>query len=232
MRAEANHRSISSVPSDVAWLQLLFLGCRKAQEMQGSHPAPVRVTANLDARATCLDIWNNLTCGQQPMEICVSVHYTPGQLRNAVEIPQQTYRHWKKALAPLRRERSHSPCFTAGDLVAVAVIRVLSVEMAIRVGSLTPIAHALFELCNSAPWPALERGKLLIDFSNKQVQFHPELASALSGGPLAIVPLRPIVTTLRNRLLAADEPNSQEMLRFPPTASPSTVAVNQERGQP
>ena len=161
----------------------------------------------------------------------MSVHYTPGQLRSAVGIPPETYRHWKKALAPLRRDRGHSPCFTAGDLVAVAVVRVLSVDMAVRVGSLTQIAETLFKLCNSAPWPILERGKLLFDFSNAQVQFHPELAGTLSEGPLAIVPLRSIIAHLRDRLLAAGELDTQEMLRFPPTAVPSPAAANQGGGQ-
>lgn len=159
------------------------------------------------------------------------VNYTPGQLRSAIGIPQQTYRHWKKALAPLRRDRGHSPCFTAGDLVAVAVIRALSMDMAMRVGSLAPVAEMLFESCNSAPWPTLERGKFLFDIPNAQVQFHLELAEAHYEGPMAIVPLRPIITHLRDRLLAAGTDDTQETLRFPPTALVSTGAASQRRGQ-
>ncbi len=162
----------------------------------------------------------------------MSVHYTPGQLRSAVGIPPETYRHWKKVLGPLRRDRGHSPCFTAGDLVSVAVVRVLSVDMAVRVGSLTPIAEALFELCNSAPWPTLERGKLLFNLSNSRVRFRPELAGTHSERPLAIVPLRPIIAHLRDRLLAAGGADTQEMLRFPPTAVSSTAAANRQGGQP
>lgn len=155
------------------------------------------------------------------MPVC----YTPGQLRSAVGIPAETYRHWKKALSPLRRDRGHSPCFTAGDLLATAVVRVLSMEMAVRVGSLAQFAAPLFELCNSAPWPILERGKVLFDFSNAQVQFRPELAGTLGENLMAIVPLRPIVAQLRDRLLTAGEPDIQGMLHFPPTAVSSTAAI-------
>lgn len=162
----------------------------------------------------------------------MSVHYTPGQLRSAVGIPPETYRHWKKALAPLRRDRGHSPCFTAGDLVAVAVVRVLSVDMAMRVGSLKQIAETLFELCNSTPWPILERGKLLFDFSSAQIQFRPELAGDFSERPMAIVPLRLIIAHLRDHLLAVGELDTQGMLRFPPTAVLSTIAANPRGGQP
>ena len=161
----------------------------------------------------------------------MSVRYTPSQLRRAVGIPPETYRHWKKALAPLRRDCGHSPCFTAGDLVAVAVIRVLSVDMAMRVGSLTQIAETIFELCNSASWPILERGKLLFDFSNSQVQFHLELAGTLGEGPLAIVPLQSIVAHLRNGLLAAGESNTQKPHRFPPSEVLTPAAANQGGSQ-
>ena len=48
----------------------------------------------------------------------MTVRYTPGQLRDAVAMPPETYRHWKKVLAPLRRNNTRqSPCFTAGGLV-------------------------------------------------------------------------------------------------------------------
>ncbi len=93
----------------------------------------------------------------------MTVLYTPGQLRSAILIAPETYRHWKKALAPLRRGRGHSPCFSSGDLVAVSVVQALATNMAIRVGALAPIAETLFTLCNLSPWPALERAKLVID---------------------------------------------------------------------
>src|SRR3546814_4219968 len=79
----------------------------------------------------------------------MTVHYTPGQLRSAMAIPQETYRHWRKALAPLRRGTGHSPCFTAGDLLAVAIVRALTGDFAIRVGAISAVAEALFEACNA-----------------------------------------------------------------------------------
>lgn len=162
----------------------------------------------------------------------MSVQYTPGQLRSAASIAPETYRHWKKALAPLRRDCGHSPCFTSGDLVAVAVVRTLSFDLGIRVGALSGVAQALFDLCNASPWAVLERGKLVFDFPNGGVHFQPELANALGEGTLVVVPLRVIVEELRNQLLAVSEADAQHMLRFPPTGlqmRPQRTAV---RGQP
>lgn len=157
--------------------------------------------------------------------------FTPGQLRSAASIAPETYRHWKKALAPLRRDRGHSPCFTSGDLVAVAVVRTLCSDLGIRIGTLGDIAELLFGLCNESPWPVLERGKLILDIPNGDVHFQPELANATGEGTTVIVPLRPIVEGLRDRLLAVRQPDEQQALRFPPTALPSAPPATTMRGR-
>jgi len=146
----------------------------------------------------------------------VTVLYTPGQLRSAISIAPETYRHWKKALAPLRRGRGHSPCFSSGDLVAVSVIRVLATDMAVRVGALAPIAETLFELCNLSPWPALERAKLVINLAGAQLQLRSELAEVVSDQPLITIPLSPMIARLREQLLAASDSSEQASLFFPP----------------
>lgn len=155
----------------------------------------------------------------------MTVLYTPGQLRSAVSITPETYRHWKKALGPLRRGRGHSPCFSSGDLVAVAVIRSLAVDIGVRVGVLTPVAEPLFELCNLSPWPVLERTKLIIDLPGAVLQLRPELAETVSDRPSITIPLGPVVAGLREQLLAASGVHEQPLLRFPPIpVGASTVA--------
>lgn len=161
----------------------------------------------------------------------MTVQFTPGQLRSVASITPETYRHWKKAIAPLRRDRGHSPCFTSGDLIAVAVVRTLCLDLGIRVSALAPITNALFDVCNASPWAVLERGKLIFDIPHGQLQFQPELANTPGEGALVIVPLRPIVTQLRDQLLAINESDDQQTLRFPPTplVSPPTPAAMRGR---
>lgn len=155
----------------------------------------------------------------------MSVLYTPGQLRSAISIAPETYRHWKKALGPLRRGRGHSPCFSSGDLLAVAVVRSLAVDVAVRVGALTPIAEPLFDLCNQSPWPVLERNKLIIDLSEAHLQLRPELAEVTTDRPTIMIPLWPIVARLREQLLAAVDVEDQASLRFPPIPVSAAVAT-------
>jgi len=161
----------------------------------------------------------------------MTVQFTPGQLRAVASIAPETYRHWKKALPPLRRDRGHSPCFTSGDLLAVAVVRVLCVDLAIRVSALAALADALFERCNASPWAVLERGKLVFDIRHAQLQFQAEHANTSGESAIVAIPLRPIVALLRDQLLAGSESASQQELRFPPTplVTPSTPTAARSR---
>lgn len=153
----------------------------------------------------------------------VSLLYTPGQLRDATTLPIETYRHWKKALAPLRRDRGHSPSFSPGDLVAVSVIRMLTDDLGIRVGALGPVAEALFALCNQSPWPVLERSSLMIELATAGVWLRSDHTERLPIVPLIIVPLADIVEKLREAMLATGGSNGQGTLRFPPTPMAATA---------
>ena len=115
-------------------------------------------------------------------------------------------------------------------MVAASVIRALATDLSVRVGALTPIATALFELCNISPWPVLERAKVVINLQEAGVRLAAELAESHSDQPLIIIPLRAIVAHLRARLLAATDYVEQPSLLFPPT--PIASAATAQRGRP
>ena len=119
------------------------------------------------------------------------------------------------------RGAGRRPCYTAGDLLAVAIVRGLTADFGIRVGAISAVAETLFVTCNTTPWPNLERGKLIVDLATGCLQLLQETDSVDCERPTLIVPLRPMVEHLREVLLTKDNLDSQEPLRFPPTALPS-----------
>lgn len=162
----------------------------------------------------------------------MGLQYTPGQLRNAAAITPETYRHWKKLLAPLRRQKGHSPCFSVGDIVSVTVVRVLAIDFGIRVSVLSPLSEDIFALCNSTPWPTLERGRLVLDIPGATVRFRLEVGDILADGPAIIVPFRPLIARLREQIFAASEPERQTTLRFPPPPLAPTDEGHAARTRP
>ncbi|WP_298360571.1 hypothetical protein [uncultured Litoreibacter sp.] len=146
----------------------------------------------------------------------MTILYTPGQLRGAISLSPETYRHWKKALGPLQCARGHSPCFKPGDLVALSIVKALTQELGIRVKALAPIAGALFDLCNESPWPVLERAKVVIDLPGENLQLLGERSDFMSDSPVITVSLAPVIAHLREQLLTATDEDEQKSLRFPP----------------
>jgi len=148
--------------------------------------------------------------------------FTPGQVQETLQLSPAAFRHWKTALPPLCGRNGYSPCFTLGDLLALAVVKSLTEDVGIRIGALCGLAVDLFVHC-SQPWAVLERSVLIVE------PLHPRVTSIAETQPLApeevmiAVPLRPIITAMRERLLLEQSGVQQEPLRFPPTAIGSGV---------
>ena len=156
----------------------------------------------------------------------MTVRYTPGQLRDAAAVPPETYRHWKKVLVPLRRDTRQSPCFSAGDLLAVALVRTMT-GFSVRVGAISEIAEELFRLCNDTSWPILERSRMVVDLANQRLELQPESEDIALDAPALVCPLRPLVGHLRAALLTGGRPEQQK-LNLPPVPLPSRPEAHRQ----
>ncbi len=151
---------------------------------------------------------------------------SPGQAREVLGLSQDPYRHWKAALPPLAGRNGYRPCFTLGDLFAMALVKALKDDAGVRVGALHAIAASLFDHCGKHSWAELERSTLVLELARVQVTFVPEQHLPQLNGIGLVVPCRRIVLDLREHLLMDKEPVDQGNLHFPPT-----VVSGQARGR-
>lgn len=144
--------------------------------------------------------------------------FTPGQVQDMLGLSPATFRHWKKGLPPLRGRNGYTPCFSPGDLLAIALIKTLAEEVGVNVSRLSGLAIDLFRHL-SQPWAALERSILVIEPTRHRVSTTPEAQTIGVFDTLTIaIPLRPIIASLRERLLLEKPEDQQETLKFPPSA--------------
>ena len=143
---------------------------------------------------------------------------TPGQVREVLDLSQDTFKHWKKVLPPLIGRNGYRPCFTHGDLLAMAFLRALTEDACIQVGALAAVSTTLFDHCTKQSWAALERSILILELPRIRVEFIPEQSSPQVASIGIVVPCGPIISDLRERLLMGEDDGSQGKLRFPPTA--------------
>jgi DNA-binding transcriptional MerR regulator len=145
------------------------------------------------------------------------MNFTPGQVQEMLGLSPATFRHWKKELPPLRGRNGYTPCFSPGDLLAIALIKLLTEEIGISVSRLSDLAIEVFKHLSQS-WAGLERSVLVIEPTRHRVSTAPETQALIFDAPAITVPLRPIVASLRERLLREQPDDQQELLRFPPNA--------------
>jgi hypothetical protein len=149
---------------------------------------------------------------------------TPGQIREVLGLSLDAYRHWRTTLSPLSTHNGHRPCFSHGDLFAMALIQSLTEDAGIRIGALHAVAATLFQQCNAQPWAAFERAVLVLELPNVRVNFLPDTRSLRFSKIGIVVACSPIIADLRDRLLMSKEEPDQGNLKLAPTIVSATTA--------
>lgn len=143
------------------------------------------------------------------------MHYTPGQLRGTVGLSKEAFRHWKRVVPAFANGRGHAPSFSPGDVLASAVLRQLTDIIGVRIGHLSEIAPAVFQVCNASSWDALRTKSLVINLRERScvaVDDH----SAPVGELVVVCALEPLVKALHFDLLNSNAQSRSNAL--PPVA--------------
>lgn len=96
-----------------------------------------------------------------------SLYYTPSQLRGTVGLSKEAFRHWKRVVPAFANGKGHAPSFSPGDVLASAVLRRLTDTGGVRIGHLSEVTPAIFEICNASSWEALQNKSLVIDLEKR-----------------------------------------------------------------
>src|SRR5882724_7217355 len=134
----------------------------------------------------------------------MAIRYTPGQFRDALGLTKETFRYWKRDLPALAAVAGHSPCFGPGELLATAVAKSLVDGAGVQISKLASLATELFSLLRNEPWPELERFNLLLFCGSGRAELTSVDGPIRCAETAILVPLRPLIERLRERLLAAD----------------------------
>jgi hypothetical protein len=143
--------------------------------------------------------------------------FTPGQVQTLLGLSPETFRQWKKVLPPLGERNGYRPCFSLGDLLAMALIKAMTDDAAIPVRAFEAISANLFDQCGRQGWASLERSVLLVELPSVRVEFLSEPSVPQLDRIGIVVSCRQIIAGLRERLLQDAEDPQQGHLRFAPT---------------
>jgi hypothetical protein len=142
----------------------------------------------------------------------MTIHYTPGQLRDVLGLPKETLRYWKKELGSLIPSKGQRASFGPADLLAVSVIKEVT-DLGVPIGRIAGVAPEIFRACHDTSWPQLERTLVILDLRAGCVSFEMDPSPSFARSTLQI-PLQPLMETLRGLLLSGTD--HQRALAFPP----------------
>lgn len=136
------------------------------------------------------------------------------QLRDAIGISVETFRHWKRVFPPFAERKK----YTLGDLLAAGVLRRLTECCGVRVGHLPEISKAIIEVCNADAWAALSSKAFVIDVQKKTCAVTESIPTFLFQDVVVVCPLEGIIVQIQEDLSRKQPTVTQHHLRFPPIA--------------
>lgn len=154
------------------------------------------------------------------------MQYTQAQVRETVGLSLETYRHWKRVLPPLATKGGRTACFSIGDLIAASIVHRLTEVAGVRVGHLSDVSAAIFEICNSSPWANLGGTTLWVDLEQRTCVVERAVRSHPDASLVLFCRLDPILCRLRDALLRSQPDQGQSELLLPPVRA---TAVRRQR---
>ncbi|WP_434722340.1 hypothetical protein [Mesorhizobium sp. RIZ17] len=142
------------------------------------------------------------------------MQFNQAQLRNAIGVSVETFRHWKRVLPPFSGRKK----YTLGDLLAAGVLHRLTDRCGVRAGNLPEISKAIVEVCNTEAWASLQGRMLVIDIQNKTCAVVKSARSVSFQDVMVVCPLESVMMQIQEELLGEEPASVQQHLRFPPVA--------------
>lgn len=142
--------------------------------------------------------------------------YTPLQAREATGIPPETLRYWKKALPFLPGGNGYKPRFEPGDLLGLAVVKVLCNDLGMNIANVATFAEEMFVLLRAEQWAFLRTRFVVVDIYAAKVEIVDMIPSSLPTS--CVVRLADLITELSAKLLGGANLGSQTVLSFPSNA--------------
>ncbi len=147
------------------------------------------------------------------------------QVLHVTGLPDQTLRHWRSTLPPLKGRNAYTACFSPSDALALLVLKQLVRDMGISVASLREVSVHLFDLCSNVAWRQLSDRVLAIDVLRGDVTFWAGKYDV--DAPMVMLPMSP----LANQLQAAWAEDGPSIGQLSLIAPPLNKTITQRTSQ-
>lgn len=131
------------------------------------------------------------------------MRYSAKQIREALGLTKETFRYWTEELPPLRRPGAPHARYDLSDMLGTAVVKRIT-DIGMPVGRLKTTSDDLFRLCRQANWIQPDKLTIAVHFDPDTVHLIRD-ARAAPLSPCLLIPLGPVIASLKSQLLAPSE---------------------------
>lgn len=125
---------------------------------------------------------------------------TQAQVRQLVEISEETFRTWREVLPMLKRPKG-KPAFSLGDVLALRILRDMVNVLGMKISTVGPYGPELFEICDEAIGAHEAAGHLKFGPDGFEALNNLRKLSGLEQ-PVMVLPLRETIAALRSKLVS------------------------------
>jgi hypothetical protein len=139
---------------------------------------------------------------------------TPGQLKQILEISEETLRYWRKRL-PGSAKKGYSPCFTFGEVLCFRIIKELCIGFGMKISAVEPALPSLLGICGPHAWIGDSDWYVVYEPAGNTIRRMAASSVVSLKSAAIVIPVTPLVAELRKRLLN-DGREEQFPLPLPP----------------
>lgn len=145
------------------------------------------------------------------------MRYTQAQVRDVLNLSDQTLRYWAKVVPHLKKRAGRAPKYTLGDILGLAIVKELCDGLSINIGPYSTSLDEMFLILNGTSWLVITNGTVRL--SPRSVEFIKASGAFLSEQeyPSIFLPCLPIATKVREKIVAAEPELGQMLLPLPLT---------------
>lgn len=167
--------------------------------------------------------WHDYACPVSPVFLLLTtrkmatntIQYTGEQARDFAGVSPEAWRHWRKVVPWLSNKKGKKARFSAGELVALAVVGSVTTTLYVGVSGLAPQWNELFSFCAPQRPGSLRSAFAVITADSIRLVGAEGIEC---GVPAIVVPCEPIVDRLWAAAFSGNVEQQQVPLPFAPQA--------------
>ncbi|WP_026616843.1 hypothetical protein [Ensifer aridi] len=142
------------------------------------------------------------------------MQFTPGQVKEVLDLGEETLRYWRRVLPGLSGRRGYAPCFGFHDVVCLRFVKEICTVLGLQVSKIVPVFPELRRIVAQSIFSHKDVWFLAFDPATETVTKVTTAELSALTRTVVIIPANVVMDEVRSNLLGLED-TEQPALPFP-----------------